>query len=219
MLFKKASGSLSDRDGLDAASEWAEGCGVQLLFYLNFLGISNPRVIEEPAKYHKNIYEWTHLGQNEMDTILSFIVIKISNVLLGSLFDKKDNNHSNTRTGVDGMTITQTQDIFFLVDAAWKHPKYPCFCILPLGFEVNIDIHKHENSEFIYSNHNKSPTDMSGNSRLRKHEKHVNRFHLNVQAIYLIPRILYHFKWYVALWKWPKCPSTCREAAGKLWQQ
>ena len=88
MIFKKASRSLSNRDGLDAASEWAEGCGVQLLFYLNFLGITNPRDMEEPAKYHKNIYEWTHLGQNEMDNILSCIVIKISNVLLESLTKK-----------------------------------------------------------------------------------------------------------------------------------
>ena len=48
----------------------------------------------------------------------------------------------------DGL-ITQTQDIISLVDAAWKHPKYPCICILPLEFEVNIDIHKHENSEVI----------------------------------------------------------------------
>ena len=36
-----------------------------------------------------------------------------------------------------------------MADTAWKHPKYPCFCILPLEFEVNIDIHKHENSEII----------------------------------------------------------------------
>ena len=74
--------------------------------------------------------------------------------------------------------ITQTQDIFSLADTAWKHHEYPCFCILPLEFEVNIDIHKHENSEVIYSNRNKSPKEMSGNSRLQKHGKHVNRFHL-----------------------------------------
>ena len=74
--------------------------------------------------------------------------------------------------------ITQTQDIFFLADAAWKHPKHPCFWILPLEFEVNIEIHKHENSEVVYSNRNKSSKEMSGNSRLQKHWKHVNRFHL-----------------------------------------
>ena len=28
--------------------------------------------------------------------------------------------------------MTQTPDIFSLVDAAWKHTQYPCFCILPL---------------------------------------------------------------------------------------
>ena len=75
-------------------------------------------------------------------------------------------------------TITQTQDIFSLVDIAWKHPKYPCFCILPLEYEVNTDLHKHEYSEVIYSNRNKSPKGMSGNSRLQKHGKHVHRFHL-----------------------------------------
>ena len=77
-----------------------------------------------------------------------------------------------------GLLITQTQDIFSLADAAWKHPKYPCFCILPLEFEINIDIHKHKNSQLIYSNRNKFPKEMSGNSRLQKHGKHVNRFHL-----------------------------------------
>ena len=64
--------------------------------------------------------------------------------------------------------LTQTQDIFSLATVAWKHLKYPCFCLLPLEFEVNIDIHKHENNEVIYSNSNKSPKEMSGNSRLKK---------------------------------------------------
>ena len=30
---------------------------------------------------------------------------------------------------------------------------------------------------------------------------------LNVQAEYLIQTILYHFKWDIALWRWPKCPQ------------
>ena len=63
-------------------------------------------------------------------------------------------------------------------DAACKHPKYSCFCILPLELEVNIGIHKHENSEVLYSNRNKSQKEMSWNSRLQKHGKHANRFHL-----------------------------------------
>ena len=83
--------------------------------------------------------------------------------------------HTETRTLC---IITQTQDIVSLADAAWKHPKYPCFWILPLEFEVNIDMHKHENSEVIYSNRNEAPKEMSGNSRLQKHGKHINRFHL-----------------------------------------
>ena len=75
------------------------------------------------------------------------------------------------------ITISQTPDIFSLVDAAWKRPKYPWFWILPLKFVVNIDIHKHENSEVLCSHHNKSQKEMSGNSRLQIHRKHVNRFH------------------------------------------
>ena len=37
------------------------------------------------------------------------------------------------------MWISQTPDIVSLVDAAWKHPKYSRFCILPLEFAVHID--------------------------------------------------------------------------------
>ena len=106
------------------------------------------------------------------------------------------------------VSITHTQDIFSLADATRKHSKYPCFCILPLEFGVNIDMHKHENSEVIYSNRNKSPKGMSGNSRLQKHGNMLIDFiWLNVQAKYLIHTILYHFKWDMALWKWPKCPQ------------
>ena len=74
--------------------------------------------------------------------------------------------------------ITQTQDIFSQADTAWKHPKYTCFCILPLEFEVNIDMHKHENSKVIYSNRNESQKEMSGNPSLQKHGKHINRLYL-----------------------------------------
>ena len=64
---------------------------------------------------------------------------------------------------------------FSLVDAAWKHPKYPCFYILPLEFVVNIDIniHKHENSEVLCSNQNKSQKEMSGKSRLQKNMENM----------------------------------------------
>ena len=63
-------------------------------------------------------------------------------------------------------SMPQTPDIFSLADAAWIHPKYPRFCILPPEFGVNIDIHKHENCEVLFPNRNKSPKEMSGNSRL-----------------------------------------------------
>ena len=92
-------------------------------------------------------------------------------IWLSSNIHTEDNQYSVCLCD-DGMERgTQTQDIFSLADAAWKHPKYPCFCILPLEFEVNIDIHKHENSEVIYSNRNKFPKEMSGNLRLQKTRK------------------------------------------------
>ena len=95
-----------------------------------------------------------------------------------------------------------------LVDATWKHPKYTCFQILPLEFGVNINIYKHENSEILYSNHNKSQTKMSGNSRLQMHGKMLIDFiWRNVQAKYLMQTILCHFKWDMAPWKWPMCPQ------------
>ena len=77
-----------------------------------------------------------------------------------------------------------------------------------LHIGVNIDIHKHDNSEVLWSNHNKSPKEMSGNSRMQKHGKRVNRFHLTKGTGKIsIQIILYHFKWDVVLWKWPKCPQ------------
>ena len=47
-----------------------------------------------------------------------------------------------------------------------KTSQMPIFCILPLEFEVNIDIHKHENRGVICSNRNKYPKEMSGSSWL-----------------------------------------------------
>ena len=105
-------------------------------------------------------------------------------------------------------SIPQTPDIFSLADAAWKHLKYTCFCVLPLEFRVNIDIHKHENNEVLCSNCHKSLKEMAGNSILQKHENMLIDFvWLNVLAKYLIQTIWYNFKWDMALWKWPKCPG------------
>ena len=73
--------------------------------------------------------------------------------------------------------ITQTSYIFSLADAVWNIPSTHV-SVLPLEFGVNIDIHKHENSEVICSNANKSPKEIPGNFRLQKHPKHVNKFHL-----------------------------------------
>ena len=46
------------------------------------------------------------------------------------------------------LRMPQTPDIFSMADAAWKHPKYPCFCILSLEFVVNIDIQNMKTVKF-----------------------------------------------------------------------
>ena len=85
---------------------------------------------------------------------------------------------------------------------------YPCFCILPPEFGVNIDILKHENNEVLCSNRNKSPRKCLGTPNCKYMENMLVDFiWLNVQAKYLEQTILYHFKWDMALWKWPKCPQ------------
>ena len=50
--------------------------------------------------------------------------------------------------------------------------------IYPLRFGVNIHKRKHKNSEVLFSNRNKSPMEMSVNSRGQKHREHVNRSYL-----------------------------------------
>ena len=67
-----------------------------------------------------------------------------------------------------------------------KHTQYPCFCILPLEFGVNIHIRKHENSEVLCSNRSKSPKEKSVHSRVQKPREHINRFYLTVQAKYVL---------------------------------
>ena len=74
----------------------------------------------------------------------------------------------------------------FLGRCSMKHLKYPCFCILLLEFGVKNDMHNHENTEVLCSNRYKSPKEMSGNSGLLKHGKHVDRFNLTkTRARYL----------------------------------
>ena len=115
---------------------------------------------------------------------------------------------STTKNKDKSFLITQTQDIFSQADAAWKHPNYPCFWILPLEFEVNIDMHKHENSEVIYSNRNKAPKKCLGTPDCTNMENiSIDFIWQNTQAKYLRQTISYYFKWVMALWKWPKCPQ------------
>ena len=106
-------------------------------------------------------------------------------------------------------TMPWTPDIFSLADAAWKHPKYPCFCILPLEFEVSIDIHKHENSEVLCPNCNlqRKCLGTPDCKYIKKTNMLIDFIWPNVQAKYVIQIILYHFKWDMTPWKWPKCPQ------------
>ena len=109
-------------------------------------------------------------------------------------------------------TITQTQDIFSLTGAAWKHPKHPCFCILPLEFEVNIDIHKHENMKtlrlYIQTSINPQRKCLGTPDCKNMWNVLIDFIWINVQAKYFIQTILYHFKWDMALRKWPKLPPA-----------
>ena len=83
------------------------------------------------------------------------------------------------------------------VDVAWKDPKSSCFYILPLDtvrFYVQTTINLQRKC--------------LGTSDCRNMENIlIDYIWLNVQAKYLIQTILYHFKWDMALWKWPKCPQ------------
>ena len=101
--------------------------------------------------------------------------------------------------------MPQTPDIFPLADVAWKHPKYPWFCILPLEFGVNRDIHKHENSKFYVQTAINLQRKCLGTPDCKYTENMVIDFiWLNVK---FIQTILYNFKWDMVLWKWPKCPQ------------
>ena len=73
----------------------------------------------------------THLPQNKMAAILAD-----GNFKCISLNEN------------DRIPMPQTPDIFSLAEAAWKHHKYPYFCILPLEFGVNIDIHNMKTVRF-----------------------------------------------------------------------
>ena len=92
-----------------------------------------------------------------------------------------------TWTNDDFLSMPLTPDIFSLAEAAWKHHRYPCFCIFPLEFGVNIDIHKHGKSEVLCSNRYKSPDCKYMENIL------IDFIWLNVQAKYLIQAILYHY--------------------------
>ena len=107
-----------------------------------------------------------------------------------------------------------------LVDTAWKHSKYPCVCTLPLESEVNMDIQQNmKTTEFYVQTTINLQRKCLGTPDCKYMENMIIDFiWLNVQAKYLIQIISCHFKWDMALQKWPKCPSTCCEPGGKHWQ-
>ena len=72
------------------------------------------------------------------------------NCLITGLFRHRSKKASKVHvTGLCEGNSPVTPDILSLMDTAWTHHKYPCFCILPLEFGVNIDIQKHENSKVL----------------------------------------------------------------------
>ena len=81
----------------------------------------------------------------------------------------------------NSVQLPKPQIYLFLADAAWKHLKYLCFYILPLQLGVNNEIYKHDNDEVICSNRrrNKSPKEMSGNSRLHTENMLIDFIWLN----------------------------------------
>ena len=104
------------------------------------------------------------------------------------------------------LRMPQTPDIFSVADAAWKHPKYPCFCILSLEFVVNIDIQNMKTVKFYVQPAINHHMKCLGTPDCKYMENMLVDFiWLNAQAKYLIQTILCHFKWDMALWKWPKC--------------
>ena len=104
------------------------------------------------------------------------------------------------------LRMPQTPDIFSVADAAWKHPKYPCFCILSLEFVVNIDIQNMKTVKFYVQPAINHHMKCLGTPDCKYMENmSVDFIWLNAQAKYLIQTILCHFKWDMALWKWPKC--------------
>ena len=91
--------------------------------------------------------------------------------------------------------ITQTQDKFSLADAPWKPPKYPCFWILPLEFEVNIDIHNMKTVRLYIQTIINLQRKYLGSPDCKNIENKLIYFiRLNVHDKYLIQTILYHFK-------------------------
>ena len=82
-----------------------------------------------------------------------------------------------------------------LADAAWKHPKYPRFNILPLEFGINIDIHKHEHMRFYVQTAINPQRRCLGTPDCKNMENALIYFiWLNIQAKYLIQTISFHFE-------------------------
>ena len=126
---------------------------------------------------------------------------------------------------VSCLRMPQRPDIFSVADAAWKHPKYPCFCILSLEFVVNIDIQNMKTVKFYVQPAINHHMKCLGTPDCKYMENmSVDFIWLNAQAKYLIQTILCHFKWDMPgeIWLFesdPNAPSTWSEPGGKQWQR
>ena len=107
--------------------------------------------------------------------------------------------------------------LYFRRQTAWKHPKYPCFCILALEVEVVIDIYIDIKAVRFYV----QTTINLQRKCLRTPdcnymENMLRDFNwLNVKATSLLQGILYQFQWDKALWMSPKCPQHMQQ----IWWQ
>ena len=117
------------------------------------------------------------------------------------------------------LRMPQTPDIFSVADAAWKHPKYPCFCILSLEFVVNIDIQNMKTVKFYVQPAINHHMKCLGTTDCKYMENMSMDFiWLNAQAKYLISfNVTLNEIWLFE--SDPNAPSTWSERGGKQWQR
>ena len=115
--------------------------------------------------------------------------------------------------------ITWTQDIFFLVDAVWKHHKYPCFYILPLDLGSTLTCINMKTVRFYVKIALNLQRICLGTPDCKYTDNMVIDFNwLNMQAKSPTQPVLYQFNEIWLCESDPNAPSICGERGGKQWQ-